>query len=172
MRPIPLLAAANGVGDPAAHPRGGAPNAGDWERERGELPPPTFPRRPQGLRGFVLYGWQPSAQDHRRTLRFVLVLVIFLFLVAATWPMADVGSICEPSSEPRTRMSKRTRTMRTWPIRVRKLTRLFHCSAPTPPLFPSRQQGSFAPVAVAATIHVTDPVFQPIDRRRRHQHGR
>jgi hypothetical protein len=36
MRPIPLLAAANGVGDPAAHPRGGAPNAGDWERECGD----------------------------------------------------------------------------------------------------------------------------------------
>lgn len=53
MRPIPLLAAANGVGDPAAHPRGGAPNAGARERERGELPPPTFPRGPQGPRGFV-----------------------------------------------------------------------------------------------------------------------
>ena len=56
MRPIPLLAAANGVGDPAAHLRGGAPNAGARGRERGELPPPTFPRGPQGPRGFVLYG--------------------------------------------------------------------------------------------------------------------
>jgi hypothetical protein len=83
MRPIPLLAAANGVGDPAAHPRGGAPNAGDWERERGELPPPTFPRRPRGLRGFVLYA--KGVKDGKHVLRpipphtLLLVLIIFSF---------------------------------------------------------------------------------------------
>lgn len=59
MRPRPSLAAKNGVGDPAAS-ESWAPNAGDRERERGELPLPNLAREPQGSRALLFSRFAPS----------------------------------------------------------------------------------------------------------------
>jgi hypothetical protein len=51
-RPKTPLAAENSVGEPAAVK---APNAGTWERERGELPLPLWPRLVERLTGVFVF---------------------------------------------------------------------------------------------------------------------